>query len=248
MATHPMTAERWTSRSGVKIRYLDNGGEAAAGLPILFSPGLTDFADDYEAMLAFLLPRRVLVVEVRGRGKSEAPPTGYAVADHLGDLTAVLDEEALDRVHLMTFSRGTSWGMELAFSQPERVATLAIGDYLAVEVDLPASFVDGQWQSRWRGLPISQRTQRHVLDELARQSVGRELWADLGALGLPVLVARGTEPGSIVGDDAVERYRANVAGVEVVTIQGAGHDLFRPDRTAYPAAVAEFIARRAPGT
>ncbi len=50
----------------MRIRYLDNAPAAPVGLPILFSPGFTDFADEYAEVLQFLLPRRV-AVEVRGR-------------------------------------------------------------------------------------------------------------------------------------------------------------------------------------
>jgi hypothetical protein len=43
----------------------------------------------------------------------------------------------------------------------------------------------------------------------------------------------------------VARYRSARPDVEVVVIPGSTHDVFRPDRTAYPAAVAAWIARRA---
>jgi hypothetical protein len=51
-----------------------------------------------------------------------------------------------------------------------------------------------------------------------------------------------------VGDEQEKRYRESVPGVEVVTIPGSGHDLFRRSRTAYPSAVLEFISRVRPGT
>ena len=60
---------------------------------------------------------------------------------------------------------------------------------------------------------------------------------------MPVLVGRGAA-GGILRDADVERYRAAVADVEVVTFDDAAHDLFRPDRTAYPRAVADFVSRR----
>lgn len=243
-----MTAiERWTTRSGVRVRYLDNAPGEPIGLPVLFSPGLTDFAEEYVEMLEFFLPRRVLVVEVRGRGRSGAPPTGYSVDDHLADLLAVIDEEGLDRFHLMTFSRGTSWALELALTEPARIASLSIGDYQAVEVGMPDNFAEMMLATRFRGRELATRVRRQVLVELQRASRSRDLWHRLGVLGAPILVGRGTE-GGLVDDEAVERYRASVPDVEIVTITGAGHDLFRPDRLAYPRAVTEFIARRAPGS
>ncbi len=49
--------ERWTERSGPRIRYLDNAPERPRGLPILFSPGLSDTADEYHEMLEWMRPR-----------------------------------------------------------------------------------------------------------------------------------------------------------------------------------------------
>jgi pimeloyl-ACP methyl ester carboxylesterase len=239
--------ERFADNGGLRIRYLDNDPPGAIGLPIVFVPGITDFADDYHAVLGHLPPRRMLVIELRGRGGSDAPPTGYSVPELATDVGAVLAAEGIDRFHLMSFSRGTTPALEVAFGNRDRIATLSIGDYLAAEVALPPAFVDSQWESRWRGTPIPERVARHVLDGIQRDAVGRELWDEVGALGVPVLVARGGGAGGILQDEQVERYRAHVPGVEVVTIPDAGHDLFRPDRLAYPNAVVDFIARRAPG-
>lgn len=239
--------ERWTDRSGPRIRYLDSSPAEPHGLPILFSPGLTDFADEYVAMLELLVPRRVLVVEVRGRGRSEAPPTGYAVRDHAADLEAVLDEEAIDRFHLVTFSRGTSWGLDLAFARPERVASISIGDYRAAEVGLPEGFADSQMEARFRGKAISERIDRHVLEQLAADSVSRELWDELAELRCPLLVARPGGSGGLLDDELVAHYREAQPDVEVVVVPDAPHDLFRPDRLFYPRAIADFLARRCPG-
>jgi len=238
--------EGWTGRSGPRIRYLDNAPAEPLGLPILFSPGLSDFADEYTDMLEFFLPRRVLVVEVRGRGGSEAPPTGYRALDHAADLEAVLAEAGVDRFHLMTFSRGTTWALELAFVHPERVASLSIGDYRAEEIGLPAGFVESQMQTRWRGTPMTERMPRHVLEELAAASVGRELWDRVAQLTCPLLVAQPGGEGGILSDEQVARYREARPDVEVVVVPDAPHDLFRRDRLFYPRAVADFLARRCP--
>lgn len=240
-------AERWTTRSGIRIRYLDNEPASPQGLPLLFVPGLSDFADEYLETLEFFRPRRALVVEVRGRGRSEAPPSGYSVGHHVSDLDAVLDEEGIERFHLMTFSRGTSWSLELALRDPERIASLSIGDYRAWELRLPEGFAERQMQSRFRGKPMTERIRRHVVEGLAAESVHRELWARLPELTCPLLVAQPLGDGGIVTDDVVRLYRAHRPDVEVVGVPDAPHDLFRPDRLFYPRAVADFIARRCPG-
>jgi non-heme chloroperoxidase len=239
--------ERWTSRSGPKLRYLDNAPGEPVGLPILFSPGFTDFADEYEAMLEDLSPRRMLVVEVRGRGRSEAPPTGYAASDHASDLRAVLDEEGIERCHLMTFSRGTTWGLQLASESPERIASISIGDYLPREVALPETFPETNAQGRFRGRPMQERVTQHVVEQLTADSVGRDLGHVLAALPVPLLVAQPLGEQRVLTDEGVERYRAVRPDVEVVPVPGADHDIFRPDRLLYGRAVLDLIARRCPG-
>lgn len=240
--------ESSTRRSGVRVRYLDNAPDAPAGLPILFSPGFSDVAEEYAAMLAFFHPRRVLVVEVRGRGGSEVPATGYAAADHAADLRAVLDEEEIGRCHVMTFSRGTTWGLDLVLADPARVASVSIGDYWAREFGLDHAAADRILTTRFRGRPLVDRIARHVPHEVFGASRHRDLLGDLAATGLPVLVATGTAASCLLDAAALDEYRQRLPGVEIVVVEGAGHDLFRPDPLAYPAAVSSFIARRAPGT
>lgn len=248
-----MVAERFADNNGIKIRYLQHDPAGAAGAagtaraPVVFIPGISDCADDYlEACPAFV-DRPFLVVELRGRGGSDAPPTGYSPADQAGDVRAVLAASEVDRFHLMTFSRGTTPALELALGDPERILTVSIGDYLPGEIGLPPEFADRMWATTWRGRPLSELMPRHVLDGIQAASRPRKLWSELAGLGVPVLVARSKE-GGIINDAQEERYRHEVPGVEVVVIPGSGHDLFRTSRTAYPEAVLEFIGRRRPGT
>jgi len=235
--------ERWTARSGPRVRYLDNAPAAPRGLPVLFSPGLSDTADEYAEMLELFAPRRLLVVEVRGRGRSEAPRAGYSASDHRADLEAVLDEEGIDRFHLATFSRGTTWGLDLALAHPDRVASLSIGDYRAGEIRLPDDFAETQQRARFRGRPVSERLPRHVLEQLTVDSRARQLWDELARIPAPLLVAQPGGNGGILTDDDVARYRTARPDVEVVVVPDAPHDLFRPDRSFYPKAVAAFLDR-----
>jgi pimeloyl-ACP methyl ester carboxylesterase len=238
--------ERFVTNDGLKIRYLDNDPPRPAGLPVIFVPGVTDFADEYEAALDLFGDRRLLVVELRGRGGSDAPESGYSAREQAGDVEAVITANGISRFHLMTFSRGTTPALEVALRRPFRALTVSIGDYLAMEIGLEPDWVQSQWASRWRGRPMPDRVERHVIESIQAASRSRELWDEVAALGIPVLAARGGD-GGILDEARVERYRATIPGVEIAVIAGSGHDLFRPDRTAYPRAVLDFIARRAPG-
>jgi pimeloyl-ACP methyl ester carboxylesterase len=92
------------------------------------------------------------------------------------------------------------------------------------------------------------RLEPHVIAEVLAASVDRDLFDGVAAAGRPVLVATGTEPGCLLDDETLDEWRRRVPGTEIAVIDGAAHDLFRPDRLAFPKIVHDFIVRRAPGT
>ena len=123
-----------------------------------------------------------------------------------------------------------------------QVLSVSIGDYLAAEIALPADFADRMLATTSARMPVGSRVSRHVLDGIQAASrsaaVGR-----IGGCWRAGLVARGSE-GGVINDEVEARYRRSVPDIEVVTIGGSGHDLFRPSRTAYPSAVLDFVGRR----
>ncbi|MDO8389577.1 MAG: alpha/beta hydrolase [Actinomycetota bacterium] len=240
--------ERFTTNDGIRLRWLDNAPAVPEGLPVLFSPGFSDYADEYVEMLHFMAPRRVVVVEVRGRGGSDAhEDADYSAPQHAADLRAVVNDAGFDRFHVMTFSRGTTWGLELAFNMRDRVASISIGDYWAKEHGVTEEMARGMLASRFRGKPLPERIDEHVVLSVFRESRERPFANHLADMPCPVLLAHGTEEGRLVDEDGVAEYRAARPDIEVVTIHGAAHDLFRHDRHAYPRAVLAFIANACPG-
>lgn len=255
--TSPLS--RFAANGPVRIHYLDSGGDGGDGsdgdgdarAPLVFVPGLTDVAEDYLPVLGEF-GRRTLVVDLRGRGASDSPAGGYACADHVGDVAAVADAAGVGRFHLATFSRGTPYGLGFAFARPDRVLSVSIGDYPAREIGLPPGVADSLAAGRWRGDPVLDRISDVALRGVAAQSVETPLWDRLRALGRPVLVMRSGRTDRrghvFLDDEAQDRYRRAVPGVEIVTFEESTHDLFRPDPTRYPRLVAGFTARHEPGS
>jgi pimeloyl-ACP methyl ester carboxylesterase len=117
---------RFTENGQTRIHYLDSGGPDR-GAPIIFVPGMTDLADDYVEIMP-PLGRRTAVVELRGHGRSDAPESGYDLDTLSADVGAVIDAVTDGPVHVMTFSRGTTYAIAWALAHPERVRSIAIGD------------------------------------------------------------------------------------------------------------------------
>ena len=241
-----MPTESFADNAGIRIRYLHSEPQRPSGLPVVFVPGMVDSADEYLEAFECFGDRRLLIVELRGRGGSDAPHSGYSVEAQASDIEAVLDASGVSRFHLMTFSRGTTPALVLAFGSPDRVASISIGDYVPGEVGLPDDFAERMSALTWRGKSNSTRVPRHVFEGVQVDSRHRELWGELADLAVPVLVATGTDEGLFVDEECADRYRRLVPGVEVHRIEGSGHDLFRPSRTAYPNLLLDFLRRRLP--
>jgi pimeloyl-ACP methyl ester carboxylesterase len=68
--------------------------------------------------------RRVLAVDLRGSGWSDAPPRGYATADRVGDVLALMDALGVDRADVVGHDWGGWLALRLALDHPDRVRRL----------------------------------------------------------------------------------------------------------------------------
>lgn len=233
-----MAEFRFARRGDVRIRYLDSGGPDA-GAPVLFVPGFTCVAPDYMEVLP-LFGRRTAVVELRGHGHSVAPDGPYDSAAVAADIGTVIDEITDGPVHLVTFSRGTSYALLWALAHPDRVRSISIGDYLPEEIALPDGVAAGVLDGRWRGTPVHQRLDRGAATATLGAAVSQSLWEPLARWNPPLLVVR--SPNSPIIDQAAwERYRTLFPAARLHEFADSPHDIFRPDRGRYPLLVRAHI-------
>lgn len=69
---------------------------------------------------------RVVLVDNRGVGESDAPPGPYTVAEMAEDVVGVLDELGIERTNLFGVSLGGYIAQELTLTHPERVEKLVL--------------------------------------------------------------------------------------------------------------------------
>jgi pimeloyl-ACP methyl ester carboxylesterase len=125
-----VTARQATVDNGVTLAYLDHGA-GAGGPPVFCVHGLTRNSRDFDSVIARLAPhRRVLAVDVAGRGGSSWLPDKqlYNNATYVQHLLKLLDQLKLDQVDWIGTSMGGLIGMAVAASVPGRIRRLVIND------------------------------------------------------------------------------------------------------------------------
>jgi pimeloyl-ACP methyl ester carboxylesterase len=231
----------FVDNEGVRLHVLDNERRDASLPAVLAVPGMGEYADEYAWLLDALGERRVVVVDVRGRGRSDVPHAGYTWEHHIGDLRAVVEALGLDRPIVVAFSRGSSYGLGYALTYPAEVQGLVVGDYFARHVGLPAEFADQQLQSKVRGTPIAERMSEHAVRQVFAESREVPLWDRLAELQCPVLLIRGGRKSALVGEELAAQWRASLPSVQIELIADAGHDLWSRDLDAYLAVLRPFL-------
>ncbi len=189
--TEVAESSRFVDNDGVRIHALDNGRLDALLPAVLVVPGMGEYAEEYSWLLGALGERRVVIVDVRGRGRSDVPDAGYRWEDHIGDLHAVVEATGLDRPIVVAFSRGSSYALGYALEHPGELRGLVIGDYFARHVGLPPEIADQQLRSKLRGVPIAERMSEHAVRQVFVEGREVPLWDRLTELRCPVLVIRG---------------------------------------------------------
>jgi pimeloyl-ACP methyl ester carboxylesterase len=235
-----MAISRFVEHGDADIHYLDTDGDDR-GAPIVFVPGMTDVADDYREVMP-LFGRRTVVVEVRGHGKSNAPASGYDLSTLSDDVGAVVDAVTDGLVHLVTFSRGTSAAIAWALEHSERVASLAIGDYIPEERVLPPGVAQRLLSGRWRGSPVRGRLDINAANKTFEAAQPRSFWKPLARLAIPLLVVRSDER-VLIGDAEWARFKQVFRDAQLVEFPDSPHDIFRPDRRRYPLLVRDHVDR-----
>ncbi|MGE5102609.1 MAG: alpha/beta fold hydrolase, partial [Deltaproteobacteria bacterium] len=99
------STNKFLAAGDVNIHYLDVPGGAP---PLVLLHGLSANAHCFAGLIgAGLSPSfRVIAPDLRGRGQTDKPATGYTMADHARDVLALLDALGLERVILGGHSFG----------------------------------------------------------------------------------------------------------------------------------------------
>lgn len=120
-------SDRYVQTNGIRLHYLEHPGPE----PILvLAHGLTANAHSFDGLVEAGLSRAatVLAVDLRGRGESDQPDSGYTMADHARDILGLLDALELERVVMGGHSFGGLLTYWIAANHPDRVERCIVLD------------------------------------------------------------------------------------------------------------------------
>jgi pimeloyl-ACP methyl ester carboxylesterase len=111
---------------GIKIQLAVWGGK---GKQILCIHGITANSRFWDCLASALASHhRVIAMDLRGRGLSDKPLTGYSMEHHCKDVLALMNDQGLERSVLMGHSLGAFISLVFAAQYPQRVDRLILVD------------------------------------------------------------------------------------------------------------------------
>jgi 3-oxoadipate enol-lactonase len=263
-------------RRPILLRYVEHGPGGAG--PVVLLHGFPLNGAMWDDLVPALADRyHVIVPDLRGHGATEAPDGPYEMADHAGDLIALLDRLGVERAAFVGLSMGGYVAIQLLARAPERITAAVLADTMA------RGDADERKQARAEQAEVIRREglapfaelvlprmfapavfeERPALVERFRQTIlGQRPAAVIAALrGLAArpdmreaLAAVRCPTLVLVGSedasttpDDSRELAGLIRGASLVVLPGAGHMSCWEDPTAFNTAVRDFLDRTVGG-
>jgi pimeloyl-ACP methyl ester carboxylesterase len=229
-------SERYAKNNNVSIHYLESMDYATKLTPLVYVPGALNFAEQFKDEIQVLSPRRILSLSLRGRGKSDAPLTGYTLEDHVTDVKSVIEHSEIKSYCIMAYSMGVPYTIEFASQHPEQIKGLVLCDYQAKYPSIPESWVEGVLS---RG--FIKEEHHYVVRGIQKDSKEIHLWDKLKNITCPVLIIKGGTENALLKEDAMQKYKSYLKNVEIVEFSDSGHELWVPDYNRFINTIRIFL-------
>ena len=234
----PRVVEGWLDNRGVRLHYIESNPDAPASLlPLVYIHGAYGKAEGFLPEMEALSPRRCVAVSLRGRGKSDAPETGYTLDLHISNIAALVNHLGLGRFCLMGWSVGVAYSIGYASRNPTSVAGLILLDYPARYPAFPS-----QWVDRALSDP-SMDWKPHVVRAIQRESAEVPLWDYLTKVQCPMMVIGGGQPEALLKPEHIEKYRQHLSSAEILVFKDSGHDVWKPDYQRFIRTLTAFLEK-----
>ncbi len=227
-------------RGGVTLAYVDTRSTLP---PIVFVHGCGDDHTVFENQLTFFSSsHRVIAVDLRGHGSSDAPEQDYTVAGFAEDLAWLCTELSLNKPVLVGHSMGGNIVLDFAARYPDALSSLIMIDScvlptpamletvkpLANALQAPGAFLAYQNALQQLCLPTDRSSAEHIRSLQISDHVLASSWLNhvMNYDGAPA--AAGCRVplayiGSIMPFIDLPRFQALTPQLEVARTLGSGH-------------------------
>ncbi|MFH8369940.1 alpha/beta fold hydrolase [Streptomyces sp. NPDC018031] len=240
--------------AGDLIAWTETAGEGPARV---YVHGLGAASAPYHAHIAAdprLVGRRSLFVDLPGHGLSDRPRDfGYTLEDHADALARVLDAAGAGGSEIIGHSMGGAVAIVLAHRRPDLVSRLVLAE-ANLDPDPPVTagssgiaghteeefLAGGRERTLERVGPVWRATMR-LADPIALHRSARALVRGTRPTMRRMLVGLAVPRTYLVGAHSAQpdgREELEAAGVRVVTVDRAGHNIMFDNPAAYAAAIA----------
>lgn len=260
--------------SAPQVQPIDLHGDLTGqGPPLLFIHGLGSSAEDWEPQVrVFSKTFQIVVVDLRGHGRSDKPPGPYGIPLFAADVAEFLQARRISAAHVVGLSLGGCVALQLALDRPDLVRSLVVVNSAPEFIRRSFKTWLETWRRtaivRWRGLRrMGERIGARLLprpEQAARRATFVERFAQndpqaylnslkaligwsvtdrLGSLRCPVLVVASEH--DYTSRAFKEAYARKIPGARLVVLPDAHHaaPLERP--AEFNAILAEFLETQA---
>ena len=241
------------------------------GEPLLFIHGLGSSSRDWELQLEFFAQNYlVILLDVRGHGRSGKPPGPYSIPLFAEDIKKLLQALQVGPAHILGISLGGMIGFQLGISYPDMIKSLVIVNSTPELVARTLKDRLGIWQRllivRFLGMrkmgevlgdrflpdPEQEELRKIFIERWAENDkpaymeamkavIGWRVTDQLGEIRCPTLVI-GAD-GDYFPTAEKEKYVKQIPGAELLIIENSRHALPAEKPAEFNVAVKEFLTR-----
>ena len=209
------------TNGSVKIEVTEWKGQNPSLAPVLFIPGMFGTAESFRKDIeSHWSDRNCYSMSLRGRGQSDAPESGYQLADHVSDIAALVRQFGLKDLVIVAYSRGVTYALGFAKTHPSLVRGLALLDHPPFH--LP---IDAKWAEKWTAETSPMTPVPEVVRALQREADFVDLSNVLKELNCAVLLVAGGAEGSMLNRDDLIEFGQGVRNLTTHVEDKSGHEL-----------------------
>ena len=222
----------------IQLHFLQRG----EGEPLLLLHGNGEDSSYFESQLEFFSrDHRVMALDTRGHGRSPRGTAPFSIETFAEDLLDFLDQQGLEKVHLLGFSDGGNIALTFALRHQERLLSLILNGAdlfpSGVKPSVQVHIVLGYWAARAAALFSRDAVPKMELLRLMVKEPHIPPEA-LGAIRVPTLVIAGTD--DMIKEEHTRLIHRQIPGSRLALIPG-DHFIAQKNPEPYNRAVEEFL-------